>query len=139
MVFINNPLNIRASKSFNWLGQCGARRGFCEFSTLRMGRRAGMYLLSRSYRRSGVTNLSEVIKRWAPSSENPTDSYIDFVSSWSGLPRSATLHLSSDYASVLAAMELFEQGVPSAIRKSYFEDARGIYLSLYNELNELKS
>ena len=60
MIGKNNVLNIRASKSFSWAGQNGATRGFCDFEGIEMCRRAGLYLLMRSYRRAGVVKLAEV-------------------------------------------------------------------------------
>lgn len=135
MVGKNNVLNIRASKSFSWAGQTGATRGFCDFEGIEMCRRAGLYLLMRSYRRAGVVKLEEVIKRWAPPAENNTSNYVDFVCKRSGLQRGFVLRFLSDFASVLAAMEIMEIGVPSSKREEYFATAKDSYLYLAEHFN----
>lgn len=130
MIGKNNVLNIRASMSFSWVGQNGATRGFCDFDGIELCRRAGLYLLMRSYRRAGVVKLEEVIKRWAPPTENNTSNYVDFVCKRSGLQRGFVLRFLSDFASVLAAMEIMEMGVPSSKREEYFATAKDSYLYL---------
>lgn len=130
MIGKNNVLNIRASKSFSWAGQTGASKGFCDFEGIEMCRRAGLYLLMRSYRRAGVVKLEEVIKRWAPPTENNTSNYVDFVCKRSGLQRGFVLRFLSDFASVLAAMEIVEIGVPCSKREEYFATAKDSYLYL---------
>lgn len=135
MIGKNNVLNIRASKSFSWAGQTGATRGFCDFEGIEMCRRAGLYLLMRSYRRAGVVKLEEVIKRWAPPTENNTSNYVDFVCKRSGLQRGFVLRFLSDFASVLAAMEIIEIGVPSSKREEYFATAKDSYLYLAEHFN----
>ena len=135
MIGKNNVLNIRASKSFSWAGQTGATRGFCDFDGIEMCRRAGLYLLMRSYRRAGVVKLEEVIKRWAPPTENSTSNYVDFVCKRSGLQRGFVLRFLSDFASVLAAMEIMEIGVPASKRDEYYATAKDSYLYLAEHFN----
>lgn len=135
MVGKNNVLNIRASKSFSWAGQTGATKGFCDFEGIEMCRRAGLYLLMRSYRRAGVVKLDEVIKRWAPPTENNTSNYVDFVCKRSGLQRGFVLRYLSDFASVLAAMEIVEIGVPASKRGEYYAAAKDSYLYLAEHFN----
>lgn len=130
MIGKNNVLNIRASKSFSWAGQTGETRGFCDFEGIEMCRRAGLYLLMRSYRRAGVVKLEDVIKRWAPPTENNTSTYVDYVCVRSGLLRGFVLRFLSDFASVLAAMEIMEIGVPKSKRDEYFATAKDSYLYL---------
>lgn len=135
MIGKNNVLNIRASKSFSWAGQTGATRGFCDFEGIEMCRRAGLYLLMRSYRRAGVITLADVIRRWAPPTENETDKYIDFVAKWSAMKGSFVLRFISDFACVLAAMEMVEIGVPASKRAEYFATAKKSYIYLSNHFN----
>lgn len=135
MIGKNNVLNIRASKSFSWAGQTGATRGFCDFEGIEMCRRAGLYLLMRSYRRAGVVKLEEVIRRWAPPTENNTSNYVDFVCKRSGLQRGFVLRFLSDFASVLAAMEIMEIGVPASKRDEYFATAKDSYMYLAEHFN----
>ena len=135
MIGKNNVLNIRASKSFSWAGQTGATRGFCDFENAGMCRRAGLYLLMRSYRRAGVVKLEKVIKRWAPPTENNTSDYVDFVCKRSGLQRGFVLRFLSDFAAVLAAMEIMERGVPASKRDEYYAWAKDSYLYLAEHFN----
>ena len=135
MVGKNNVLNIRASKSFSWAGQTGATKGFCDFDGIEMCRRAGLYLLMRSYRRSGCVTVENVIKRWAPPTENNSSAYVDYVCKRSGLGRYFVLRFISDFAAVLAAMEIVEIGIPQSKREEYFATAKDSYLYLAEHFN----
>lgn len=123
----NNPLNIRASQAFSWVGQSGAEKGFCVFDDVEFCRRAGAYLLMRSYRRAGCDTIEKIIRRWAPPLENPTSTYIAFVAKMSSLKPDTHLCFISDYAAILAAMEIFEQGIISPRRDTYYCNARNSY------------
>lgn len=135
MVALNNPLNIRTSTAYTWQGQVGSQKGFCSFDNLVSCRRAGLYLIMRSYRRAGCCTPMKVIARWAPNCENPTLDYITFVCEMCGLKPDTFLHLNNDFASLLAAMEIFEQGVPRSIRRAYFNEAREEYLRIIKLFN----
>ena len=74
-----NPFNIRYVSGNHWLMSDGQTRGFVNFKSLDYGVRAACILVMRSYRRLGVLTISEIIHRFAPSSENDTDKYVDFV------------------------------------------------------------
>lgn len=132
MIGKNNYLNIRTSSAFTWNGQTGATRGFADFESVEMCRRAGAYLLMRSYRRAGVTTIEDVISRWAPKTENDTENYIKFVCKRTGFSRTMQLVFDNDYASILAAMEIIENGCDYRKRDTYFENARVSYLTVIN-------
>ena len=132
MIGKNNYLNIRTSSAFTWNGQTGATRGFADFESIEMCRRAGAYLLMRSYRRLGLDTIERVISRWAPKNENDTEKYIQFVSKMTGLSRTMHLVFDNDYASILAAMEIIENGCEYGKRDTYFENARVSYLYIIN-------
>lgn len=138
MIGKNNPLNIRTSAHYNWDGQEGATRGFCNFESVEKCRRAGAYLLMRSYRRAGVTKLADIIRRWAPAVENNTNAYISFVCKRTGFRLDTTLCFVSDFAAVLAAMEIFEQGVVNSARDGYYFTAKASYEYLI-ELYHIKA
>lgn len=138
MIGKNNPLNIRTSTSYNWAGQCGATRGFCDFDGVEMCRRAGAYLLMRSYRRAHCRKLSEIICRWAPSTENDTASYIKAVCDLTGFKAQTNITFDADFATLLAAMEIVEVGVERSRRETYFANAKASYLYVINQFN-LKS
>lgn len=133
MIGKNNYLNIRTSSGFTWNGQTGATRGFADFESVEMCRRAGAYLLMRSYRKADCKTIERVISRWAPKSENDTENYIKFVCKMTGLSRTMQLVFDNDYASILAAMEIIENGCDYRKRDTYFENARVSYLNIINQ------
>ena len=133
MIGKNNYLNIRTSSAFTWFGQTGSTRGFCDFESIEMCRRAGAYLLMRSYRKAGCKTIESVISRWAPKTENDTENYIKFVCKMASLSRSMRLVFDNDYASVLAAMEIIENGCDYRKRETYYENARVSYLNIINQ------
>lgn len=75
----NNPFNIKKSHH-DWLGkkQDGADPTFEQFDTLELGVRAGLKLLT-TYINRGYDTPEKIIKRFAPTSENNTENYIDFI------------------------------------------------------------
>lgn len=74
----HNVGNIRYNPYNNWLGQCGKYKGFCKFINEDYAIRALIILLLR-YRSFGLTDVSAIINRYAPKSENDTSVYISFV------------------------------------------------------------
>lgn len=76
----NNPLNIR--KGNNWQGERQPQTDaqFEEFVSMLMGLRAG-FIIIRNYmrRRPPLDTVAKIISAWAPSTENDTKRYIDFV------------------------------------------------------------
>lgn len=75
----NNPFNIRYSKINHWIGQTGENKGFCVFDSMDHGLRAGIITLKNYINKHGLTSVEQIIKRFAPASENPTSSYISYV------------------------------------------------------------
>lgn len=78
---LNNPYNIRQSEQ-PWHGKIDPSHDaeFEQFDTPENGIRAGMKLLLNYQDRYGLRTIRGIISRFAPSSENDTASYIDFVS-----------------------------------------------------------
>ena len=74
----NNPLNIRYTPSNQRRGQTGQNKGFCTFRSPSYGIRAGYRILC-NYIRNGIDTIEDIIRRWAPPSENDTERYINFV------------------------------------------------------------
>lgn len=76
----NNPLNIR--KGNNWVGERSQQSDqlFEEFESLEYGFRAA-FIIIKNYMRSdrGSTTPRSIVSRWAPPSENDTESYLDYV------------------------------------------------------------
>lgn len=77
----NNPFNIRYNKLNKWIGLTGQNKGFCTFSSMEFGLRAGIVLLKNYVQKKKLHTLEEIIGRFAPASENNTRSYISFVRS----------------------------------------------------------
>lgn len=102
----NNVLNIRNSKSC-WLGSHNGQRGFVDFDSVDHCLRAGFILIARTYREKGFRTVSEILNRFAPSTENDTESYVRFVCRKADLLPSEQLDYSR-YLLVLQAMCKFE-------------------------------
>lgn len=91
----NNPFNIRRT-SDRWQGQINYKStdSFVKFRSIEYGIRAGINLL-RTYLIKGYDTIDRIIPRYAPPSENPTMSYIDYVESVVHIPRDQKISLSS--------------------------------------------
>lgn len=122
----NNPGNIRVSKD-QWEGMTGDDGAFVTFDSPESGVRALAKNL-QSYGRQGYDSIEKIINRWAPPSENETQSYIDSVVSATGIPATQSLDLSNpDTLSALAQAisfhetgsrynpEVYKQGVARAL------------------------
>lgn len=75
----NNPFNIRYSPLNKWKGLVGVNNGFCVFENIDYGVRAGIITLRTYILKHHLVHVEDIIKRFAPSSENNTSSYIRFV------------------------------------------------------------
>lgn len=76
----NNPFNIKKG-SQGWKGETKFNSDpvFCRFSNINYGIRAGILLLLNGYLRKGYKTVDAIIKRYAPSTENNTTSYIAYI------------------------------------------------------------
>lgn len=76
----NNPFNIRYNKINKWQGLIGHDdKGFCQFFNMEYGLRAGIIVLKNYIQKHGLHSVEEIIRRFAPSSENPTSNYISYI------------------------------------------------------------
>jgi len=80
----NNPGNIRYDGT-KWKGLVGKDGGFCKFRTPEDGLRALGINLKVYHTKYGLDTIKELISRWAPSSENPTKNYIQYVAKETGI------------------------------------------------------
>lgn len=82
----NNPLNIRHNRNNRWQGVYEQQTDpeFVRFASMQFGIRAG-FVIIRNYIKAGHKDVASIISRWAPSSENNTESYIRHVCELSGL------------------------------------------------------
>ena len=110
----NNPLNIRIGNE--WKGEVEKPTDpvFEQFTEMKWGVRAGFILLKRYIQRYGLNTIVEIINRWAPSSENHTGAYIDFVTKQSGINMLTDLDFNdkTQMCSLVQAMILYECGQP---------------------------
>ena len=81
---LNNPGCIRYNVANDWKGQLGEEKGFCKFDTKVHGLRAIMKIL-RTYINTGTNTISAIMHRYAPSHENNTEAYIQYVANQMGL------------------------------------------------------
>lgn len=75
----NNPLNIRHGSKWRGLRREQTDKAFCQFVSIRYGLRAGFLLLLRYIQHYKLNTVPEIIHRWAPTSENDTENYINVV------------------------------------------------------------
>lgn len=112
-VLFNNPLNLRTSL-IRWQGKVTPPNAeFEHFNTSFNGIRAGAKNLISYQKIHGLNTVSEIISRYAPSSENPTSSYINFMCKKLSVAPDATLDLSNPDFLVnwVIAQITFEQGI----------------------------
>ena len=105
----NNPLNIR--KGNNWKGEVSNSTDgeFEQFVSMQWGIRAGFkilknYMTGYGGRVKALTNIHDIIHRWAPPSENNCRVYIDSVCRFSGLHEFERLQF-SDRNKMLALVD----------------------------------
>lgn len=104
----NNPLNIRAT-GINWQGATGENGGYVVFESSFYGLRAAARVL-RTYRNNyGLTSVEQIISRWAPPTENNTQSYINNVAQVLEVLPSDPLE-PEQYPALMAVMILHENG-----------------------------
>jgi hypothetical protein len=109
---LNNPLNVRSSAANQWEGEDPTIREeeYEGFTGPDFGIRAADRVLDTYGRKRGIGTLTEALNRFAPESENPTQSYIDFVSGRSGIDPGAPIDLKNPAvrALLLSPMAEFE-------------------------------
>lgn len=93
----NNPGNIREAKGDHtqWVGERAADDdpAFEEFNTPEDGIRALARVLLNYQKKHGLRTLEQIIRRWAPASENNTGAYVLAVSHACGIPSNVFLDL----------------------------------------------
>lgn len=115
----NNPLNIRIGNT--WLGERNnpTDPAFEEFVTMEYGYRAAFLILRRYIRRYHKDTIASIVSTWAPSSENNTQRYIDFVVSKLGIAPDVQIKYEDKETmmQLVAAMTYMECGVPADLDK----------------------
>ena len=110
----DNPLNIRHGKSL-WVGMREKQtdKSFVQFTERVYGYRAAFVLL-RNYIGKGKDTIGKIIAKWAPSSDgNNTQSYINYVSSTTGINASHALRFEdkNDLVEIVRSMAHMESGI----------------------------
>lgn len=100
----NNPLNIRVGNSWQGEVKMPTDHTFEQFTEMRFGVRAAFIILKRYINRYKLNTIEKIVERWAPSSENYTQSYIEVVSQRTGLPRNYVI----EYSNVAVMSMLFQ-------------------------------
>lgn len=105
-----NPLNIRKT-SITWFGAADEQTDpdFVVFTKPEYGIRAGARIL-KTYQREGITTLQEAIGRWAPPSENATQSYVANVCRACDVAPGDTVDLTALLPTLIPAMIVQENG-----------------------------
>jgi len=76
----NNPLNLRKT-NISWRGKVipGTDPDFEQFDNMYNGIRAALVNIRTMVKVHGCTTVEDVIRRWAPATENNTEAYIRTV------------------------------------------------------------
>lgn len=112
----HNPLNIRLNPANRWQGRVPPERNtdgaFEQFTDPVWGIRAGAVLIIAHYDRRGADTIRELVRIWAPESENDTEAYAAFVARESGFGADEKLdfHRAEHLRPVLLAMIRMENG-----------------------------
>lgn len=104
----NNPLNIR--KGQDWQGEVqGNDTDFETFESPEYGIRAAARIINNYETLYGLNTVRGIVSRWAPASENDTESYIESVASAVGVSPDTPL-TDTDTPALISAMILHENG-----------------------------
>lgn len=106
----NNPTNMRYLRTSAFDGQTGNDGGYGVYRDVLSGTRAGFKNLQNYFSRDGLDTVREIVSKWAPSSENPTSSYITFVAGQLGVSPDQGLRYDVHARSLIKAMSRFEAG-----------------------------
>lgn len=121
----NNPLNIRKSKD-KWVGLASKQtdKSFFQFKSLSYGFRAAFVLIHNYMQMYRLTNITQIISRWAPPNENNTAAYVAKVCEMSGLSsvQPLSFHNRDHMLPLVRAMAYVENGCiieGDSIREGY--------------------
>ena len=144
---INNPFNIRSSSSNDWQGADDSigEGGYQGFQNNDYGIRAADRVLNNYGKKQfeegsenfnlygeNVDTLRETLNMYAPPSENPTKSYVDFISDKTGIDPDAPIDLTDAgiRSLIMSPMATFES------RSSYSPEEISASINRANEAND---
>lgn len=122
----NNPLNIRIGNT--WLGERHPSEfddpDFEQFISMTYGLRAAFCILRRYIRHYHRNTVAKIIQSWAPSNENDTNKYVQFICSAMQCTADDEIHYedSATMCELVQAMGRYECGVKiplAEIEKAY--------------------
>lgn len=120
----HNPLNIRIGNS--WLGEVAnpSESEFECFVSDLYGLRAGFIILRRYIRRYHKNTIRKIISTWAPTHENPTDMYINWVAHRTDIEPDLEIRYEDEETMIklVAAMAYYESHIDidtGVIRSAY--------------------
>lgn len=118
----NNPGNIRLG-SCRWFGEIRPSQdeAFCQFRSMAYGYRALLRLLQNYRRKHGLKTIAEMIRRWAPPTENNTNAYIIDVCRQMQMPSSYVIDIEDkdSMCALAAAISRHENGVEAVMSDVY--------------------
>ena len=126
----NNPLNIRRTQT-HWKGQRNEQTDpdFVQFRSMQWGIRAAFCLLRTYADKYALHSVAQIISRWAPPTENHTESYISHVCQATGFSPHQPLER-SQWPRLLQAMARIETG--ETLPMQLFREAETLYLHSYH-------
>lgn len=110
----NNPGNIRHGDKWKGLSQEQTDPSFCQFETPEYGLRALMKVLLTYYWKRNLDTVRKIITRWAPPTENNTESYIKAVAAGININPDDVLRVETTSLLITLAQEIVkhENGLP---------------------------
>lgn len=116
----NNPLNIRRTHDqWQGLSERQTDKAFCQFKRVEYGWRAAFMLLCRKYYYVlHLDTLRSIVSRWAPTTENDTLQYVEWLAAMTGIDADSHLPLpvndnEDTWMRIAVAMALYEGGTLS--------------------------
>lgn len=110
----NNPLNIRHNRADLWRGRASSQTDpdFVQFGAMVYGIRAAYIIMFRCQQKDPAMTVSQLIHHWAPTTENNTKGYLDFVCARLRLPGDYQLRNLAKYqwVTLASAMIRYENG-----------------------------
>lgn len=106
----NNPGNIRHRDQWKGLAEEQTDTDFCTFSSPEYGIRAMAKILRNYQRRHGLNTVAGIIGRWAPATENDTQSYAEHVAQKLGIAVSEPFDVEERLSELVTAIIVHENG-----------------------------
>lgn len=111
----NNPLNIEKGDNWKGLRDFPTDKRFCEFQSMSYGFRAAFMILERYRVNYNLSTIDQIIRRWAPPTENDTKKYAEYVARKAGIDRQTWLPCprmdNRPWIKIVLAMASYENGV----------------------------